>query len=166
MKLNSLEELFVEQMKDMYNAENQLIKALPKMAKAASSQELRSAFESHLEETRRHAERLEQVFEMFGQKVKGKTCDAMKGLVQEGSEMISEDGDPSVKDAGLIAAAQRVEHYEMAGYGCLRTWAQQLGKFEAARLLEETLNEEKHADEKLNSIAEGMVNMQAAHAEG
>jgi len=164
MKLSSLEDLFLEQLRDLYNAENQLIKALPKMAKASSSDELRSAFVNHLEETRHHAERLEQGFEMFGQKAKGHTCDAMKGLVQEGADMISEDAEPNVKDAGLIACAQRVEHYEIAGYGCLRTWAQQLGKFEAARLLEETLNEEKHADEKLNSIAEGMVNMQAAHS--
>ena len=164
MKLNSLEDLFVEQLRDLYDAENQLVKALPKMAKAASAPELRKAFDGHLEETKRHVDRLEQVFNMLGQKAKGETCAAMEGLVKEGGEMISEKGDPKVKDAGLIACAQRVEHYEIAGYGCVRSWAQQLGKFEAARLLEETLNEEKHADEKLNTIAEGQVNLQAAHA--
>ncbi len=164
MKLNSLEELFVEQLRDLYDAENQLVKALPKMAKASSSPQLKQAFESHLEETKNHVSRLEQVFNSLGQKAKGETCAAMEGLVKEGGEMISEKGDPKVKDAGLIACAQRVEHYEMAGYGCVRTWAQQLDKFEAARLLEETLHEEKQADEKLNNIAESMVNRQAAHA--
>jgi ferritin-like metal-binding protein YciE len=161
MKLNTLEDLLVDQLRDLYNAENQLIKALPKMAKAASSDELKQAFEGHLEETRGHVERLEKVFELLGQKAKGKTCEAMKGLVKEGGEMIGEDAEDAVKDAGLICAAQRVEHYEIAGYGCVRTFARQLGHEEAARLLEETLNEEKGADEKLTAIAEGIVNVEA-----
>ena len=164
MKLNSLEDLFVEQLRDLYDDENQLVKALPKMAKAASSKELTSAFESHLEETKHHVTRLEQAFNKFGKKAKAQTCAAMQGLVKEGGEMMSQWGSDEVRDAGLIACAQRVEHYEIAGYGCARTFAQQLGNFEAARLLEETLNEEKHADEKLNSIAESKVNVQAAHA--
>ena len=161
MKLNTLEDLLVDQLKDLYNAENQLVKALPKMAKAAFSEDLKQAFEGHLEETKGHVERLEKVFELLGLKARGKTCEAMKGLVKEGGEMISEDAEDSVKDAGLIAAAQRVEHYEIAGYGCVRTFARQLGHDEAARLLEETLNEEKGADEKLTAIAEGMVNVEA-----
>ena len=161
MKLNTLEDLFLDQLRDLYNAEHQLVKALPKMAKAASCDELKQAFEGHLEETRGHVERLEKVFELLGQKAKGKTCEAMKGLVKEGGEMIGEDAEDSVKDAGLICAAQRVEHYEIAGYGCVRTFARQLGHEDAAKLLEETLNEEKGADEKLSAIAESMVNAEA-----
>jgi ferritin-like metal-binding protein YciE len=164
MKLDSLEDLFVEQLRDLYDAEKQLVKALPKMAKAASAPKLKAAFEGHLEETKHQVERLERIFTSLGEKPKGESCAAMEGLVKEGGEMISEEGDPHVKDAGLIACAQRVEHYEMAGYGCVRTWAQQLGKSDAARLLEQTLDEERHADEKLNAIAESMVNKQAAHA--
>ena len=164
MQLNNLEDLFVEQCRDLYDAENQLIKALPKMAKASHCGELRSAFEEHLEQTKHQAQRLEQIFSSLGKKPTGVTCKAMEGLVKEGAEMIGEWGNDDVRDAGLIACAQRVEHYEMAGYGAARTWAQQLGKFEAARLLEETLAEEKHADEKLNTIAESKVNVQAAHA--
>jgi ferritin-like metal-binding protein YciE len=159
-----MQDLLMQQLEDLYDAEKQLVAALPKMAKAASSKELKSAFESHLEETKHHVGRLEQVFNQFGKKAKGQTCAAMQGLVKEGSEMMSQWGSDDVRDAGLIACAQRVEHYEIAGYGCVRTFAQQLGNFEAARLLEETLNEEKHADEKLNSIAESRVNVQAAHA--
>jgi ferritin-like metal-binding protein YciE len=162
--INSMQDLLVQQLEDLYDAEKQLVVALPKMAKAASSKELKSAFESHLEETKHHVTRLEQAFNKFGKKPKAQTCAAMQGLVKEGSEMMSQWGSDDVRDAGLIACAQRVEHYEIAGYGCARTFAQQLGNFEAARLLEETLNEEKHADEKLNSIAESKVNLQAAHA--
>jgi ferritin-like metal-binding protein YciE len=162
--INSMQDLLVQQLEDLYDAEKQLVGALPKMAKAASSKELKSAFEGHLEETKHHVQRLEQVFNKFGKKAKAQTCAAMQGLVKEGSEMMSQWGSDDVRDAGLIACAQRVEHYEIAGYGCARTFAQQLGNFEAARLLEETLNEEKHADQKLNSIAESKVNAQAAHA--
>ncbi len=163
MKLNTLQDLFVEQMRDLFDAEKQLVKALPKLAKASTSEDLRAAFEGHLEETEGHVQRLEQVFTMLGLKPKGKTCAAMEGLIAEGKEMIAEKGDDMVKDAGLIACAQRVEHYEIAGYGCLHTWAQQLGHHEAANLLQQTLDEEKGADQKLSHIAEGMVNVAAAH---
>ena len=160
--LNTLEDLFVQQLRDLYDAENQLVKALPKMAKNASAPELKQAFESHLQETKHHVERLEQIFQTLGKKATGQTCAAMKGLVEEGGEMISQWGSNEVRDAGLIACAQRVEHYEMAGYGCVRTWAHQLGKDAAAHLLEETLHEERACDEKLTNIAESMVNQEAA----
>ena len=154
MKIESLRDLYVEQLKDLYNAEQQLIKALPKMAKAASSEELRAAFESHLEETRQHAQRIETIFEQMGEKARGKKCKAMEGLVAEGGEVIEEDMENSIKDAALIAAAQRVEHYEIAGYGCVRAYATKLGDENAATLLSQTLDEEKEADETLNGIAE------------
>ncbi len=154
MKAESLQDLYLEQLKDLYDAENQLIKALPKMAKAASSPELRNAFEEHLEQTKEHAQRLETIFEGMGEKAKGQKCKAMEGLVKEGSEVIEENMTEGVKDAALIAAAQRVEHYEMAGYGCVRTYANLLGDSEAANLLEKTLQEEKEADELLGGIAE------------
>src|SRR5260370_10364857 len=163
MKLNSLQDLFVEQVRDLYDAEKQLVKALPKLAKAASTEDLQRAFETHLDETQGHVQRLEHVFTMLGLKPKGKSCAAMEGLIAEGKEMIDEKGDDMVKDAGLIACAQRVEHYEIAGYGCLHTLAQQLCHHEAANLLQQTLDEEKSADHKLSHIAEGMVNMAAAH---
>lgn len=161
MKLDSLRTLWVEEMRDLYNAENQLLKALPKMAKTASTPELKQAFETHLEETRGHVERLEEIFDKLGKKPSGKTCKAMKGLVEEGSEMMQEEGPDSVIDAGLIAAAQRVEHYEMAGYGAARTFASILGEDEAEDLLQETLDEEGAADEKLTEIAESIVNEEA-----
>lgn len=154
MKIESLRDLYVEQLKDLYNAEQQLIKALPKMAKAASSEELRAAFESHLEETRQHAQRIETIFEQLGEKARGKKCKAMEGLVAEGGEVIEEDMENSIKDAALIAAAQRVEHYEIAGYGCVRAYATKLGEDDAATLLSQTLEEEKEADKALNDIAE------------
>lgn len=163
MKLHSLEDLFHEQVRDMYDAERQLVKALPKMAKAASSDELRSAFEEHLDQTRGQVERLERVFEMLGKKPRAKTCDAMEGMIDEGEDIIDADAEPMVRDAGLIAAAQRVEHYEIAGYGCLRTWAHQMNNHELADLIEQTLREEKEADQKLTQIAEGMVNQAAQH---
>jgi len=163
MKLHSLEDLFHEQLRDMFDAEKQLIKALPKMAKAASSEELRTAFEEHFDQTRTHVERLERVFELLGKKARGKNCEAMDGLVEEGQDMIDAEGDDMVRDAGLIAAAQRVEHYEMAGYGCLHTWARQMNKHDVADLLEQTLNEEKEADQRLTHIGEGMVNLAAPH---
>jgi ferritin-like metal-binding protein YciE len=163
MKLQSLEDLFHEQLRDMYDAEKQLVKALPKMAKASSAQELKSAFEEHLQQTKGHVEKLEHVFELIGKKAKAKSCAAMEGLVEEGSEMISMNAEPMVMDAGLIAAAQRVEHYEIAGYGCLHTWARQLNNHQAADTIEQILREEKDADQKLTQIAEGMVNLAAQH---
>jgi ferritin-like metal-binding protein YciE len=163
MKLNSLQDLFVEELRDLLDAEKQLVKALPKMAKAASSEDLRTCFETHLEETQGHVQRLEQVFTMMGMKAKGKSCEAMEGLIAEGKDILGTSAENSVKDAGLIAAANKVEHYEIAGYGTLVTWAQQLGRHDAANLLEETLHEEKNADQKLTHIAEGMVNLAAAH---
>lgn len=156
MALQSLHELFIEQLRDLYDAENQLIKALPKMAEAANSDELRQGFEDHLEQTKEHARRLEMVFEGLGEKAKAKKCKAMEGLVKEGSEAIDEDMDPDVKDAALIAAAQRVEHYEIAGYGTARTFANLMGHEEAVSLLEQTLNEEKETDAKLSELAEGV----------
>ncbi|HEY2799468.1 MAG TPA: ferritin-like domain-containing protein [Chthoniobacterales bacterium] len=164
MKLDSLQTLWIEEMRDLYNAENQLLKALPKMAKTASAPELKEAFESHLEETKTHVERLEEIFDKLGKKPSGKTCKAMKGLIEEGSEIMSEDGLDSVIDAGIIAAAQRVEHYEMAGYGAARTFASILGEDEAEDLLQETLDEEGAADEKLTEIAESIVNEEAEEA--
>src|SRR5262245_39329646 len=163
MKLHSLEDLFCEQLRDMLDAEKQLIKALPKMAKAAAADELRQGFEEHLDQTRGHVERLERVFELIGKKARGKSCEAMEGLIEEGEDIIDADAEPMVRDAGLIAAAQRVEHYEIAGYGCLHTWARQLGNHEAADLLEHTLNEEKETDQKLTHLAEGAVNLAAQH---
>src|SRR5205814_6103336 len=138
MKLDTLKTLYTNELKDLYNAENQLVKALPKMAKAASSEELQDAFERHLEQTKSHVDRLEEVFEEIGEKPKGKTCKAMKGLIDEGSEILKEDGEESVIDAGIIVAAQKVEHYEIASYGSVRTFAQLLGKDRSADLLQRT----------------------------
>lgn len=161
MAVESLNELFVEQLRDLYDAENQLIKALPKMAEGANSDELRQGFEKHLEQTKGHAQRMEQIFEQLGEKAKGKKCKAMEGLVKEGSETLEEEMNEDVKDAALIAAAQRVEHYEIAGYGTARTYANLLGQDEAASLLEQTLEEEKETDAKLTELAEG-INVAAA----
>jgi ferritin-like metal-binding protein YciE len=160
MKLASLHDLFVDELKDLYNAETQLTKALPKMAKAASSEELRTAFEEHLKETEHQIERLETIFKQLETAPKGKKCKAMMGLIEEGKEMIEMDGHDAVKDAGLIAAAQRVEHYEIAGYGTVRNYAQLLGFDEAANLLQETLEEEAAADQKLSALAEN-INLEA-----
>jgi ferritin-like metal-binding protein YciE len=165
MAIESLNDLFVDQLRDLYDAENQLVKALPKMAEASNSDELRQGFEEHLEQTKGHAQRIENIFETLGEKAKGKKCKAMEGLIKEGSEVIDEDMDPDVKDAALIAAAQRVEHYEIAGYGTARTFANLLGESEAASLLEQTLNEEKETDAKLNQLAEG-INVAAEKGEG
>jgi ferritin-like metal-binding protein YciE len=161
MKLDTLKTLYANELRDLYNAENQLVKALPKMAKAASSEELKHAFENHLEQTRTHVERLEEVFEELGEKPKGKTCRAMKGLIDEGSEILKEDGEESVIDAGIIVAAQKVEHYEIASYGSVRTFAQMLGKNRSAELLQTTLDEESEANELLNKLAEDIVNPEA-----
>ena len=166
MSLDSLHDLYVEELKDLYNAENQLLKALPKMAKKATASELKAAFTEHLEVTRAQVGRLEQIFEALELSPKGKKCKAMEGLVAEGAEVIGEDGDPAVIDAALIACAQRVEHYEMAGYGCVRTFAGLLGYSEAEVLLQETLDEEKEADEKLNELAETVINVEAQEADG
>ena len=165
MKLESLQELLVDELKDLYSAESQLVKALPKMAKAASSPELKAAFEEHLEETKGQVERLVTIFTQLDGSPKGKKCKAMEGLLEEGSEVIEAEGDDSVKDAALICAAQKVEHYEMAGYGCARTFATLLGLDEVADLLQETLDEEGNADKKLTELAETVINVEAAAAE-
>ncbi len=163
MAVETIEDLFLDELKDLYSAEKQITKALPKLAKAASSTELRAAFENHLEETKGHVERLEQIFQTLGKKGAGKTCEGMKGLVLEGSEVLEDVEKGPVRDAGLIAAAQRVEHYEMAGYGTVRSMAKLLGKSEIMSLLEETLSEEKAADEKLTQVSKG-VNQEAKAA--
>ena len=165
MKANSLHELYLEELKDLYDAENQIIKALPKMVEAASSEELQGALTEHLEVTRGQAKRLEQIFQNMGEKLKAEKCKGMEGLIKEGSDILSEDMDEDVKDAAIISAAQRIEHYEMAGYGTVRTWANLLGETEAEELLQETLDEEKEADEKLNELAEE-INVQADSGEG
>ena len=154
MKENSLKELFVDELKDLYSAENQLLKALPKMAKAATSAELKAGFEEHLEQTRGHVTRLETIFKSLEESPNGKKCKGMEGLIKEGSELIEEDPGDEELDAGLISAAQRVEHYEMAGYGCVATYAKLLGKREAERLLRDTLDEEKATDQKLTKLSE------------
>jgi ferritin-like metal-binding protein YciE len=161
MALDSLHDLYVDELKDLYNAENQLVKALPKMAKAATNPDLKAAIEEHLEVTRGQVERLERIFKKLGVSPKGKKCKAMEGLIEEGKEVMEEDGQEAVIDAALIAAAQRVEHYEMAGYGCARTFAKLLGYDEAARLLQETLDEEGDADKKLTELAETGINVEA-----
>jgi ferritin-like metal-binding protein YciE len=153
-KINNLQELLVDELKDLYNAESQLVKALPKMAEAASSPELRQAFEDHVAQTRVHAERLEHGLEMLGESTSGKTCYAMKGLIEEGGEAIKTDATAPVRDANLIGAGQRVEHYEMAGYGCARAFALKLGYADLASLLQSTLREEGAANKLLTSIAE------------
>ena len=156
MKLESLHDVFVDELKDIYNAEGQLTKALPKMAKAASSEELQTAFEDHLEETKGQIERLEKIFKQLKVSPKGKKCKAMEGLIEEGKEIIDADGEDAVKDAALIAGAQKVEHYEIASYGTLRTFAKLLGLDDAADLLQETLDEEAGADEKLTQLAQNI----------
>lgn len=157
MQLNSLKELYVEQLRDLYSAETQLISALPKMAQAASSAALKTAFQQHLDETRTQKQRLEQIFSEMGTSPQGETCAAMEGLIKEGEAVIKANGDAKVKDAALIASAQRVEHYEMAGYGTVRTYANELGFSDAKKLLQTTLDEEGNADKKLNSLAEGGI---------
>lgn len=161
MKMTTLEDLFHHELKDLYNAEKQLTKALPKMAKAATSPQLKEAFESHLKETEGQIERLEKIFEQFEVAARGTKCKAMEGLIEEGKEVLEEEMADDVRDAALIAAAQRVEHYEMAGYGCARTYAQMLGYAEAAELLQQTLDEEGAADKKLTAIAMESVNEEA-----
>jgi len=161
-KVTTMEELFLDEIRDLYDAEMQLTKALPEMADAAASDELREAFEEHLEETVNQVGRLERIFAALGEKPTGKKCAAMTGLIKEGNEMINASDETAVRDAGLIAAAQKVEHYEISGYGSARTHAEILGDDKAVRLLEETLFEEKEADERLNDIAKNLVNEEAA----
>ncbi len=161
MKIETLQDLFVDELKDLYDAEKQLVKALPKMAGASSSDRLRQAFQSHLEETKGHVERLDRIFSQLNEKTSGESCDAMKGLVKEGDEVVSHIQESPLRDAGLIGAANRVEHYEMAAYGTARTFAQILGYTDAVQLLDRTLEEEKAADRKLTQIAETMVNERA-----
>jgi ferritin-like metal-binding protein YciE len=161
--LDSLQSLFLDELKDVYHAEKQLVRALPRLAKAASSPQLRDAFTQHLRETEGQVQRLERVFKELGQTPRAKKCEGMAGLVEEGKKILEEDGEPAVIDAALIAAGQRVEHYEIAAYGCLRTYAQLLGLSKAAELLQQSLDEEEAADEKLNALAEGGIN-QAAFA--
>jgi ferritin-like metal-binding protein YciE len=156
-----LKELYIDELKDLYNAENQLVKALPKMAKAASSDKLRQGFEEHLEQTKNHVQRLEKIFQTLGESPKGKKCKGMEGLIEEGSEVMEEDYEGSVMDAALIGAAQRVEHYEIAGYGTVRTMAETLGESDHVSLLEETLQEEKETDEKLTELA-SRINTEAS----
>jgi len=161
MKLESLKDLYLEQLKDLYSAETQLVDALPKMAEGASSADLRKAFNDHLRQTTEHVRRLERIFQDLHESPKGNTCEGMKGLIKEGEQMLHMRGDASVLDAGLIAAAQRVEHYEIAGYGTVRTYAELLGKSEHVSLLERTLQEEEETDERLTELAESHVNQEA-----
>jgi ferritin-like metal-binding protein YciE len=169
MEKNSLKGLFVDELKDLFSAENQITKALPKMAKAASSDELREGFEEHLEQTKGQIERLQQIFEKLGEKPGGKKCMGMEGLLKEGAEVMGEDYEDAVMDAALISAAQRVEHYEIAGYGSVIAYAELLGEDEAASLLKETLEEEKETDEKLTELSSEInseANGEGSDAEG
>ena len=158
----TLHDAFIDELRDAYDAERQLTKALPKLAKAASSPKLRDAFESHLQETQGHVERLEQVFDSIGEKARGKHCDGIAGIIEEGKSVMEEDFDDNAMDACLIAAGQRAEHYEMAAYGTLIAWAQAMGHSRAAKLLQQTLDEEKAADKKLSALADGGINQRAA----
>ena len=160
-KMATLEDLYTDLLKDLYSAEKQLVKALPKMAKNAQSPDLQKAFQEHLRQTEGQVERIERIFQELEGSPRGKKCVGMEGLIEEGNELLQEDVEPDVLDAGLIAAAQKVEHYEIAGYGTARAWAQRLGYDKAARLLQQTLEEESMANEKLNKIAETHVNMEA-----
>jgi ferritin-like metal-binding protein YciE len=163
MAVDTIEDLFLDELRDLYSAEKQITKALPKMVKASSTQDLSAAFQNHLEETKGHVERLERIFEMLGKRGAGKICEGMKGVLEEGSEAISDSDKGPVRDAALIGVAQRVEHYEMAGYGTVRSLAKLLGKQEMVDLLEQTLKEEKAADAKLTQIS-GTVNREAQRA--
>ena len=161
MELESLHELYIDELKDLYDAEKQLTKALPKMAKAASDRDLVKAFTKHEKQTRGHVERLERIFNDLGKSPRGKKCVGMAGLIEEGEELIKEKPDPDVLDAGLISKAQHVEHYEIAGYGTVKAWAEKMGHEEHVRLLEQTLEEEKEADESLTELAEQSINVEA-----
>ncbi len=163
MKLENLQQLFVKELRDLYDAENQITEALPKLIDKAHNRELKSALQEHLQVTKQQISRLEQIFQKLNQKPTGETCKGMKGVIKEGDEIVSAGGDPSTVDAGIISAAQRVEHYEMAGYGTVRTYAELLGQQEMARLLQQTLDEEEEADQKLSQIASS-VNVEAKAA--
>jgi len=162
MEIDSLRKLYVEELKDLYSAEKQILQALPKMAKKATDAKLKQGFEQHLRQTEGHVERLDRIFDALGKAGRGKKCKAMEGLLEEGKEVMQEDMEPEVMDAALIAAAQRVEHYEMAGYGTCRTWAQVLGEEMHAKLLQQTLDEERETDQKLTQLAESTINVEAA----
>lgn len=164
MKMESLKDLYLEQLRDLYDAETQLVEALPKMAEAAHNSDLKKAFNQHLRQTREHVTRLERMFSALGEKPEGQTCHGMKGLIKEGQEMIKAKGDPDTIDAGLIAAAQRVEHYEIAVYGTVRAYAETLGAEADMRSLEKTLQEEEETDDKLTEIAESHINVKAEAA--
>ena len=164
MELETLKDLYIHELKDLLSAEKQLVKALPKMAKAATNEELASGFEEHLEQTEQHVTRLEKILASHDESPRGPKCKGMEGLIEEGKEMIEEEAEEEVRDAGLISAAQRVEHYEIAGYGCARTYAEELGDEKGAELLSQTLEEEKATDEKLTELAKTVVNLRAAEA--
>lgn len=161
MEIDSLQKLYVDELKDLYSAEKQLLQALPRMAKKASNPQLRQSFEEHLEVTRMQVERLDKIFERLERSPRGKKCKGMEGLIEEGKEMMEEDMEPEVRDAALISAAQRIEHYEIAGYGTVRTYARLLGEEEDARLLQKTLDEEGETDKKLTMLAESSINVEA-----
>lgn len=163
MKMNELRDLYIEQLRDLYSAESQILKALPKMIKTSTSADLKSGFEEHLEQTRGHVERLEDIFQSLAVSPKGKKCKGMEGLLAEGKETMEQDAEDEVMDAALIAAAQHVEHYEIAGYGCVRTYAELLGDKNASKLLQQTLEEEKETDEKLSDLASS-INVEAKKA--
>jgi ferritin-like metal-binding protein YciE len=161
MKLETLKDLYIHELKDLYSAENQIIKALPKMVEAANNKQLAAGFEEHLKQTKQHAARLEKILTSHDESTRGPKCEGMEGLVKEGDQLIKEDADEEVRDAGLIAAAQRVEHYEMAGYGCARTYAELLGDRQGAQLLQTTLTEESDTDKKLTKLAKSVINVAA-----
>ena len=161
----TLRDLMIDEIRDLYDAERQLVKALPKMAKGCTSEELRTLLETHLGETEEQVSRLEKAFEMLGEEARGKRCDGMAGIIEEGSNLLEEDFDGAVLDAGIIASAQRAEHYEITAYGSVMAWAKQLGETDIAELLSETLEEEKSADEKLSALAEGTINGEAAQSD-
>ena len=166
MPIKTAHDLFVDQLRDLYHAEKQLVRALPRMAKAASSDKLKQAFETHLEETKGQVERLEQVFEELNARTRGKRCEAMEGLIEEAKEIMEEVEAPEVRDAGLVVAAQKVEHYEIAGYGSAHAFAEGMGQSKVAELLAQTLEEEKKTDERLNKLAISDVNKRALQAAG
>jgi len=161
MELENLRDLYVHELKDLLSAEKQMIRSMPKLVKAATNKQLAASFKQHLEQTKRHAERLEQILKNLGASTRGPKCEGMEGVLKEGDSMVSEDAAAEVRDAGLIAAAQRAEHYEMAGYGCARTYAEELGDKEGARLLQTTLREEAATDEKLTKLAKSVINLKA-----
>ncbi|HWP91177.1 MAG TPA: ferritin-like domain-containing protein [Thermodesulfobacteriota bacterium] len=165
MKFNTLHDLFISELKDLYSAEKQIVRALPKMAKAASSSELQDAFQEHLQQSKNHIDRLDEIFDMLQVSSRNKKCKGIEGIIEEGQELISKgktNSNPDALDAGIVAAAQKVEHYEIAGYGTVRTYASMLGHDKAANLLQQTLDEEKETDQKLTLLAETMINVEAA----